>query len=62
MCLLKNCQEGNKLLIFLLAENIIPGRKQSFSSYPGFLTSADDFSLLSSEMVGRIAFFVRAII
>ncbi|XP_068748317.1 putative phospholipase B-like 2 [Montipora capricornis] len=34
-------------------ENIIPGRKQSFSSYPGFLTSADDFSLLSSEMVSQ---------
>ncbi|XP_068679671.1 putative phospholipase B-like 2 [Montipora foliosa] len=34
-------------------ENIIPGRKQSFSSYPGLLTSGDDFYMLSSEMVSQ---------
>ncbi|XP_078362141.1 putative phospholipase B-like 2 [Oculina patagonica] len=31
--------------------DIIPGRKQSFSSYPGLMTSGDDFYMLSSGMV-----------
>jgi len=33
------------------AGEIIPGRKQSFSSYPGTMTSGDDFYMLSSGMV-----------
>ena len=31
--------------------DIIPGRKASFSSYPGLMTSGDDFYMLSSGMV-----------
>ena len=33
--------------------DIIPGRKQSFSSYPGSVTSGDDFYMLSSGMVSK---------
>lgn len=32
---------------------IIPGRKASFSSYPGLMTSGDDFYMLSSGMVSQ---------
>lgn len=35
------------------AGEIIPGRKQSFSSYPGTMTSGDDFYMLSSGMVSQ---------
>ncbi|KAM7451985.1 putative phospholipase B-like 2 [Porites harrisoni] len=33
--------------------DIIPGRKQSFSSYPASMTSGDDFYMLSSGMVSQ---------
>ncbi|XP_020631773.1 putative phospholipase B-like 2 [Orbicella faveolata] len=35
------------------ADEIIPGRKQSFSSYPGTMASLDDFYMLSSGMVSQ---------
>jgi len=39
------------ILALNFAGDIIPGRKQSFSSYPGSMTSGDDFYMLSSGMV-----------
>ena len=39
------------ILTDVFVGEVIPGRKQSFSSYPGTMTSGDDFYMLSSGMV-----------